>query len=764
MKHLKFKIRFWSTCIALLVCLGLLLPGISPVAAGAQVNSLHVAKSTSQASPSQGGIRVLQSTPTSMLVELKTPPLKVTRHVVAGQECSSLELEGFIPGGQAGWPQLPGLGALIGVPPGARLSVQVIEAQGEILNGLEPPCPASTIRVDSDLMGEVQDYQEITAWDEAAYQGDQWHPAEAVKVEPAGKIRSQEVARLGFSPLQYNPASGELRLYHSLRVQVEFSTPPGQLQKAGYVNEGAFESSLAQTLLNYSQAREWRVNSTHDSSMTNLPAQASFVAERYRLRTDQDGLYKVTYEQLAAAGAPVDDWDPAFIQVADGIGALPIQVMDGGDDSFDAGDYLLFIGKKLDNKYTGINVYWVYQDTQPGLRMATLDGTPLPAAPIPAHFTHTVRIEENSIYQSSRPSGADMDHWYWAGLQATSSTVVRDFTINLEKLSGEPLTARLRGLLRSYAADPAHRTRIYLNGNLVDEADWPVNSAYAFDREIPQANLVEGANTIRVEVPVGNGINSQTVFVNWFEVDYQRTYQAVGERLFFGADNAGAWEYHLGGFSPGEVKLYDLTNPRAPVEVTGATLQNPGEEWVFRHVSATTPPRFLALNTTNLSQVLSITQDFSPNLFAANNRADYLVITHADFQAQAQRLADLRQQQGLLSKVVDIQDIYDLFGVGEVDPLAIRAFLAYAYQNWSPPAPAYVVLLGDGHYDFRNYLKYNQPFYIPPYLGDLDPYLGETAADNRFVAVSGSALQSASRPSAGCPSAFRAPGGPALLR
>jgi len=46
-------------------------------------------------------------------------------------------------------------------------------------------------------------------------------------------------------------------------------------------------------------------------------------------------------------------------------------------------------------------------------------------------------------------------------------------------------------------------------------------------------------------------------------------------------------------------------------------------------------------------------------------------------------------------------------------------------------------LLGDGNYDPIDYMGRGEPCYIPPYLADVDPYIGETSADNRYVAVHG---------------------------
>ena len=72
-----------------------------------------------------------------------------------------------------------------------------------------------------------------------------------------------------------------------------------------------------------------------------------------------------------------------------------------------------------------------------------------------------------------------------------------------------------------------------------------------------------------------------------------------------------------------------------------------------------------------------------------------------------------------------------------MDPAAIKTFLQHSFSNWTPPAPTYVLLVGDGSYDFKNYSGYNPATYIPPFMADVDPWWGETAADNRFVTLAG---------------------------
>jgi hypothetical protein len=100
-------------------------------------------------------------------------------------------------------------------------------------------------------------------------------------------------------------------------------------------------------------------------------------------------------------------------------------------------------------------------------------------------------------------------------------------------------------------------------------------------------------------------------------------------------------------------------------------------------------------------------------------------------------LSNFRTSQGLRTTIVNVQDVYDEFGYGIVGAAPIHDFLAYAYTSWQKPAPSYVVLVGDGNYDPKNYAGNSRASYIPPYLAPVDPWIIETAADNRYVTLVG---------------------------
>ena len=96
--------------------------------------------------------------------------------------------------------------------------------------------------------------------------------------------------------------------------------------------------------------------------------------------------------------------------------------------------------------------------------------------------------------------------------------------------------------------------------------------------------------------------------------------------------------------------------------------------------------------------------------------ADYLVVGPARFLDLASPLLELRRGQGLRVKAVAVEDIYDQFGSGEARPEAIREFLEYAYHFWREPRVRYVLLLGDGTYDFKDHLGTGVQNQVPPLM------------------------------------------------
>jgi hypothetical protein len=632
-----------------------------------------------------------------------------TVHLVAANERGVvLEVRAEVPEGPTHGRTTPLVtGALVGIPPGSTLELTVEEiesvplARGDEWDGPDPKPPAELVGV--------------------------------------GFVRSQRVAGLRFNLECRDPASDDRLFHHRLVVRLGFDVPPGVVSDhAGEtVEEPAFESVLRSSLVNYEQARRWRVPVR--PRPIDVKPEAAQRQGAYKVLVDREGVHQLTYEALQGSGVTVPSLQDLSLRNQ---GAeIAILVTGDGDDVLEPGEALVFYATTVASRHTGVNVYRLDWEGGPGLRMQEIDCAP-GGAPIPEDFLTTRRLEEDTRYVSNLPSGPDDDRWYWDLLYAHSPGVSDEVNLvtSLAGVSTQPgRQVTVRGLIAGYTADPQHHIQILLNSQLIHDAVFDAGAVHDFAVDVSQAGyLLEGDNSVTVRTIADGGIQFTAVLVNRIEIDWHRSFAAESDRLGFSAGSAGTWRYSISGFTTPAIEVLDTTDPGVPELIVNFDVQ-PGvdqQTLSFQHTT-TVEHSYVAQAVAERLEPVAIIEDAPSDLHSPANGADYIVLTHADFAAAAQPLADHRAAQGLRTVVIDIADVYDEFSHGIISPDAITDFLAYAYLNWQPPAPAFVLLVGDGHYDPKDNLGTGEPVFMPPFLADVDPWMGETAADNRFVTVVG---------------------------
>ncbi|MBN1978812.1 MAG: hypothetical protein JW918_15550 [Anaerolineae bacterium] len=701
----------------------------------------HPASASGSGAASQPGVRILDSDETGITLELTTPDFQIEPIATEEITCDRLSVIDYATNDQAGWPALPVRGAMLGIPPDADVTLTVLSVDAEVLPGSYDLCPVPSPIVETAPTGEISfgGYQLIR--DPQAYGSDIFTPASSAELVETGFIRSQRVAQVRFHPFQYNPASGEVRHLERIQVRLEFNRDFSLDGAAsGAIDEGAFEETLSNNLLNYDAARGWRTRTAPlDQGQQDWPLPAQ-TEPSYKIMVDEDGIYAVSYADLQAAGiatATLDALDPRTFHVDNQGEEIAIYVSGEEDGAFDIGDYILFYGQKMNTRYTDVNVYWLTWGTENGSRMATIDGTLSGTGAVPPYFLTTVHLEEDHEYTSKHTCGPENDHWYWDAVVAYDAAASNSYTTTLHPATTAPFSATVRGLLRGYSAPSEHYTQVYLNGNLIDDATWAVQTEYSFEAEVPQSYLFTGANTISVTCGISE--TPELILIYWFEIDYYATYAVDENALLFDGDETGTWEYQATGFTTDTLDILDITEPLSPTRILSASISGASGAYTltFQH-TIIGEHHYLALAPAQRCSPLQIERDNPADLHSTANSADYIIITHVDFYTEAQRLAAYSvMTRGLRTVAVDVQDVYDEFSYGIYHQEAIHDFLAYAYANWGPPAPAYILLVGDGNYDFKDNLGRGEPSYVPPYLAYVDPWIGETAADNRYVCVSG---------------------------
>lgn len=98
---------------------------------------------------------------------------------------------------------------------------------------------------------------------------------------------------------------------------------------------------------------------------------------------------------------------------------------------------------------------------------------------------------------------------------------------------------------------------------------------------------------------------------------------------------------------------------------------------------------------------------------------EYLIITSDELIEPSIELSNYRNSgdynERIPTVVASLGDIYREYSSGRISPHAIRDFIRHAYHNWGGSLK-YVLLIGDGSYDYRNLLTNNViSTFMPPY-------------------------------------------------
>ena len=109
-----------------------------------------------------------------------------------------------------------------------------------------------------------------------------------------------------------------------------------------------------------------------------------------------------------------------------------------------------------------------------------------------------------------------------------------------------------------------------------------------------------------------------------------------------------------------------------------------------------------------------------PQDLALVKDAEYLIVTHPLFKAQAEALAAWhRQEDGYSTCVATTTEVYNEFSSGVQDPSAIRLFAKSLYEKSASKKPRYLLLFGAVSYDYKDIYGLRSSF-VPTFSPDED--------------------------------------------
>jgi uncharacterized repeat protein (TIGR01451 family) len=387
---------------------------------------------------------------------------------------------------------------------------------------------------------------------------------------------------------------------------------------------------------------------------------------------------------------------------------------------------ILFYGRGTQSAVERDNVYRFSSDSE-GVLMQTRTNPDVPPPTGSEAFIRRLHVEQDAIAATGVFNDPDGDYWVWdyvyAGYGAKSFTFRTDGATRSDTGS---VTIRLKGGTET-PADPDHHATFTLNGSFIGEAYWngteALQTTLAFDASL----LIDGENVLTIDGLSDTGAPYSLFYVDAFDVLYTSFYRAHGNK--FEGPASGHAAVLVSGFTRPDVAVFDVTVPARPVIVQAPV--TPTSDGTYGVVLASTDKQavYYAVTPDAVAQPTRILPDTPSTLRQPDNEGEYLVVTTEALRETAQGLADHRSE--LRSQVVDIEDVYDEFNYGNASPYALRAFLAYARTQWQVP-PRYVVLAGDGTYDYKDFLGFGGNA-IPPMMASTPS--GLFPSDPWFVAA-----------------------------
>ncbi len=457
-----------------------------------------------------------------------------------------------------------------------------------------------------------------------------------------------------------------------------------------------------------------------------VPPASSSSLPVFKLFIEAPGPYKVSFEDLVAAGLEGESLPSANLGVTNEGHPVPIWVEDGGDGAFGPGDWFELVGKQalgwvsyLD-EFNRYNVYVLRFDGTDPLRMTAHRPAPKPPAEDGIHHTFRRRrhherdffIQRTLISHDNRPS----ELWYWAKMsQIDAEPLVHHLyldDLSLETGAAVDLAIELRGWSRpAHKSDPEmadHRVELTLNGEQIAATEWNGTEIHRWTiPDIDAKRFAQGENALAFSVPKRAAGESgdpliDVSMLNWIEVTYPRISEVGGGWADFELRDPLAPELMLVRTLPGvDFILYGENGSRM---ISDALPRWP-EKGNFS-IRVFDPPlgetSFIAVGTTLLGSPKAIVLDRTSRLRDRSNQADYIMIVHRRLFEALRPLADFHRSRGLAVEVVDVQDVYDEFSHSMVRPEALHGFLEHAYHQWQAPAPRFVLLAGDASWTAKD--------------------------------------------------------------
>ncbi len=496
-----------------------------------------------------------------------------------------------------------------------------------------------------------------------------------------------------------------------------------------------------------------------------------FNKEYFKIKLAEDGIYRIDYTSLEAAGFPVNTVDPRRIQLFHRGQEMAIYIEGEGDAVFDPGDYIEFYGQRNDgtldeelyvnppaqphkyyNLYADSTAYFLtyYLIAQNGKRLSA--ATPYTGvAKDTYYFAEVLRVFDDEYSKGLTISSYTNLTQFDIGEGFTgprfTETTNPVFDINLTGID-LPVTAAANPeleLLITGRNNTTHDFEVFVGPDVlgltsIGTFNFSSYTTLKINQAIPWA-AVGGGGTMMVRVQILDNAGTQSnISVAYARLTYARQTDMAGRnfRQFNLQVKASGGDVVEILDTPAGARIYDITDPLnvAPVIDTDV---NPST--ITCGFPDATAPRTLAVGQPTAAFKISRVnfRQFTPAEY------NYLIISNKLLMQAAGNATDAVRAYAAYrasaaggsydTLVVETGQLYNQFSYGEVTPLAIYRFMKYMLAGGNPE---YLFLIGKALEVSTKYHRKDPSLFT---YHDLVPTAGSPGADQPFASgLSGDAI------------------------
>ena len=485
---------------------------------------------------------------------------------------------------------------------------------------------------------------------------------------------------------------------------------------------------------------------TPKNNVDQITSSALAQGDWYKFYVDKTGVHEIDVGFLNALGINTTDIQPGDIKILGHGGnmlpllnaeneyydppEIPLQIIGGGDGSFDPGDKIRFYATATEGEYnaendTHLNLYaeraYYYISTTAGNGRRILPFSQPSGSP-----AEIVETFEDAAYYEVDESSPSLVGRRWYGDRFDIETE-RNYGFDLPNLiTDEPVNITVKA---AAIADNQTSMSISLNGQEINSFEMD-----ATDDDEPSTT---GATSTQVSVDQDsisvvlnyekNGNPAANAFLDYIRLEAERQLRYEGDQLLFDHQKDDPQneviQFNIGNASSVD-QVWDISKW---TDINSINNNQQVDALTFSRNMTDQPKKFIAFDNDNLlrprfeggnKKISNV--DLKGNIFmnaqGQIEPVDYLVVARESYAQPAKRLADFRaQQDGLTTKVVFLKDIYKEFNSGKTDIGAIRNFVKYIYDNAPNGIPIrFLTLLGDTSVDFKDRIQ-NNTNVIPTY-------------------------------------------------